>query len=154
MNRPIVMYLVSLVLVFLAIAASSETASAHRIHIDVLSQTFEIESYYGDGKPARNATVTVYDPDGDLYLRGKTDDQGKYRIEIDEGAPGNYTVEVEQSGHRAEITLGNEAVTPGQETGVHIRIIAGLGYIMGIAGIASLITTWRMKRKNGTDGRE
>ena len=68
MKRPIFIYVVSLVLVILAIKVASVTTSAHRIHVDVISQTFEIEAYYGDGKPARNATVTVYDPDGDLAL--------------------------------------------------------------------------------------
>lgn len=154
MKRPIFIYTASLVMVILAFTGASVTASAHRMHIDVISHTFEIEAYYGDGKPARNATVTVYDPQGEVYCKGKTDDEGKYRIEINQGAMENYTVEVEQSGHRAEITIGTDGAARVKEMDVHLRIIAGLGYIIGIAGIASLVTAWRMKRKIRTEGRE
>ena len=154
MKRPIFIYTVSLVLVILAITVASVATSAHRIHIDVISQTFEIEAYLGDGKPVRNASVTVYDLHGAVYRRGKTDNEGKYRIEINSGSMENYTVEVEQSGHRAEITIGAEAATREQEMDVQLRIIAGLGYIIGIAGTASLIAAWRLKRKIRMDGIE
>ena len=66
----------------LLIISVAGVVSAHRMYVDVTSQTIEIEAYYGDGKPVRNADVTVYKSNDEVYLTGKTDDNGKFSFEV------------------------------------------------------------------------
>jgi hypothetical protein len=38
----------------------------------------EIEAYFGGGAPCRDAEVTIYDNEWDLYMEGVTDDDGQF----------------------------------------------------------------------------
>ena len=141
----------SLIMLLLVLSAAG-TVSAHRIYVDVTSQEVEIEAYYGDGRPVRNGDVTVYKPNGDVYLVNRTDDDGRFSFEVKNVDAEYLVIEVEQTGHRAEVTLGTGVGGSGEEIPPYQAAIAGLGYLLGLAGIASLYVTWRMRRKEGADG--
>ncbi len=138
-------------MIVLLVANVAGTVSAHRINVDVTSQEVEIEAYYGDGTPVRNADVTVYLPNGDVYLTNKTDDDGRFSFEVKNVDAEYLVIEVEQTGHKAEVTLGTAAGSTAEEVPPYQAAIAGLGYLLGLAGIATLYATWRMRKKEGAD---
>lgn len=138
-------------MIVLLVASVAGTVSAHRIYVDVTSQEVEIEAYYGDGTPVRNADVTVYLPNGDVYLTNKTDDDGRFTFEVKNVDAEYLVIEVEQTGHKAEVTLGTGVGSSGEEVPPYQAAIAGIGYLLGLAGIATLYATWRMRKKEGAD---
>ncbi|MGB7533835.1 MAG: carboxypeptidase-like regulatory domain-containing protein [Halobacteriota archaeon] len=152
-KRVFAIFAVLLVLSCLSIS----TVSAHRLHIVHKISEIEIESYFGGGSPCRDANVTVYDNEGNLYLEGVTDDEGKFSFPPKIGMK-EYTVVVDavhMPGHKAEtvINLSQEAVSAGAgsaggtEMPLYTRTIAGFGYLIGLAGAAMLYMGWKQKKK-------
>lgn len=141
-------YFLCLVLSILLIVSIAGIASAHRIYVDVTSQTIEIEAYYGDGKPVKNADVTVYKSNDEVYLTGKTDDFGKFSFEVKDVDTEYLRIEVEQIGHKAEVNIGTGFESDGGEMPLYLRVIAGLGYLIGLAGISSLYISWKRNKKS------
>ena len=140
----------SLIMLLLVVSVAG-TVSAHRIYVEVTSQEVEIEAYYGDGTPVRNGDVTVYKPNGDVYLVNKTDDDGRFSFEVKTVDAEYLVIEVQQTGHKAEVTLGTGVGSSEDEVPSYQAAIAGLGYLLGLAGIASFYATWRMRKKEGDD---
>jgi nickel transport protein len=72
----------------------------------------EVEAYYSDNTPARDARVTVQDAAEKAVADGRTDDQGRWQFA--RPAAGKYHVVVDAGdGHRARIAL----TIPAGETG-------------------------------------
>ena len=138
---------------------SISVVSAHRMHVVYEISEVEIEAYLG-GSPCQDAEVKVYDKEGNLYIEGVTDDEGKFSFPPKIGME-EYTVVVEavhMPGHRAEtlINLSQEAagagigagaVGMGTEMPLYTRAIAGFGYLIGLAGAAMAYMGWKMKKK-------
>ena len=151
-KRVFAIFAVLLVLSCLSISA----VSAHRLHIVHKISEIEIESYFGGGSPCRDANVTVYDNEGNLYLEGNTDEDGKFRFPPKIGMK-EYTVVVDavhMPGHKAEtvINLSQGAASAGTggmgtEMPLYTRVIAGFGYLIGLAGAAMVYMSWRLKKK-------
>jgi hypothetical protein len=128
------------------------------LHIVHKISEIEIESYFGGGTPCRDANVTVYDKEGNLYIEGVTDDEGKFSFPPKIGMK-EYTVVVDavhMPGHKAEtvINLSQEAASAGAGAGgmgtempLYTRAIVGFGYLIGLAGAAMLYMSWKMKKK-------
>lgn len=133
---------------------SISVVSAHRLHIVHKISEIEIESYFGGGSPCRDANVTVYDNEGNLYREGNTDEEGKFGFPPKIGME-EYKVVVEavhMPGHKAEkvINLSQEAAGAGgmgTEMPLYTRAIAGFGYLIGIAGVAMAYMSWKQKKK-------
>lgn len=133
---------------------SISVASAHRMHVVHTLSELEIEAYFGGGAPVQDAEVTVYDKGGNLYLEGTTDEEGKFlfppKIGMDE-----YKVVVNAThmpGHKGETTINlgqdvAEAGGTGAEMPLYSNIIAGFGYLIGIAGVAMAYMCWKQKKK-------
>lgn len=133
-------------LTLLLLTTASASVSAHRIYLDVVQQTVTVEAYFGDGKVAKNAEITVYTSDGEIYLTGTTDEEGRFSFDITEDVDSeNMTVEVEQVGHKDSVTIGGSAACRADEVFLPFQVIAGLGYLLGLAGIASLYSSWKTK---------
>lgn len=141
-------YFIYSVLVMLIIVSIAGIVSAHRIYVDVTQQTIEIEAYYGDGKPVKNADVTVYKSNDEVYLTGKTDDDGKFSFEVKDVDTEYLRIEVEQIGHKAEVNIGSGFNSDGEEMPLYLRVIAGLGYLLGLAGLSSLYVAWKLNKKS------
>lgn len=128
--------------------------SAHRMHVVHKINEIEIEAYFGGGSPCRDAEVMIYNNEGNLYLKGVTDGEGKFgfppKIGMDE-----YIVVVNAThmpGHRGETTINLsqdvvEAGETGTEMPLYSRIIAGFGYLIGVAGAAMAYMGWKQKKK-------
>lgn len=120
--------------------------SAHRMNIDVTKQTIEIEAYYGDGKPVKNGDIRVYKANDEIYLTGKTDDNGKFSFEVKDIDSEYLIIEVKQTGHKAELKIGTGVSSSGEEMELYQRIFAGIGYLVGMAGIVSFYLSRKMKK--------
>lgn len=141
-------YFICLVLTMLLFVSIAGITSAHRIYVDVTSQTIEIEAYYGDGKPVKNADVTVYKTNDEVYLTGKTDDDGRFSFEVKDVDSEYLRIEVEQIGHKAEVNIGTGFKSDGEEMPLYLRVIAGFGYLLGLAGISCLFVAWNLNKKS------
>jgi len=131
----------------------STSVEAHRLHIIYKISEIEIQAYYAGGTPCRDANVKVYDSNGNLYIEGVTDDEGKFRFPPKTGVK-EYKVVVEavhMPGHKAEtmINLTQETTTINTEIEMPLysKVIAGFGYLSGLAGIAMIYAGWKMKKK-------
>ncbi|MEA2074548.1 MAG: carboxypeptidase-like regulatory domain-containing protein [Euryarchaeota archaeon] len=154
MNRKLVFAIFVMLIVLSCLSIS--TVSAHRLHIVHKLSEIEIEAYFGGGTPCRDANVNVYDKEGNLYIEGVTDDEGKFRFSPKIGMD-EYKVVVEavhMPGHKAEtvINLSQEAAGAGAggmgaEMPLYTRAIAGFGYLIGLAGAAMAYMGWKLKRK-------
>ena len=126
---------------------SPASASPHRMFVAYKVGRIDIDVYFEDGTPARNAYVEVYQPDGTLYLEAKADDEGKLSFEPPEVIKGEWQVVAESVGHRAETTMNLEAGGETGEVPLYTRVIAGLGYLAGLAGAAVGYIGWRTQRR-------
>ena len=147
----------ALILVVLVTLFIADATTAHRLYVDVTELKtqveIEIEAYYGDGKPAGNADITVYKPNDEVILTGKTDDNGRFKFKInDTRGFENLTIVVEQIGHKAETKInivdGSVVKARGSdEISIYAGIIAGFGYLLGLAGFASLYIARKHERR-------
>ena len=92
--------IVLLLFVFITLGAFKH-ASAHGIYIDY-SFDYPLASlniYFSKASPVVDANVSVYSPNsGDLYISGKTDENGNFGFQPD--VPGKWTVKVDDGmGH-------------------------------------------------------
>jgi nickel transport protein len=137
-----------------SLSMNINTVSAHRLHIVHKISEIEIEAYFGGGTPCRDANVKVYDKEGNLYIEGVTDEEGRFCFPPQMGRE-EYKVVVEavhMPGHRAEAEINlSQGVAGTDDTGIEMplytRVIAGLGYLIGLAGVAMAYTGWKMKKK-------
>ena len=126
-------------------------AKAHRLHVSYDMKQIDLRVYFGGGGAAEEADVTVYDPEGNVYLTGKTDDEGKFSFEPS-GKEGEWKVSAEHAGHRVEETILAGSGGSGEgEMPLYARVIAGFGYLAGIAGVALGIMWWRDRRRRGSN---
>lgn len=137
-------------------------ASAHSVHMDVLEKSndeVQIKAYYGGGDPMKDAEVTVYvvtENGEELYIEdGSTDKKGMYSFEPDEGHK-VYKVVASDFGHKTEkkISLDTQSSTTSKgsssDTGglpLSARIVAGFGYLAGIAGVGMMANARKMKKE-------
>ncbi|NQE06277.1 nickel transport protein [ANME-1 cluster archaeon GoMg1] len=144
-----------LALLLVLSCVSISEVSAHRLLIDHEIGEIGIKAYFEGGSPCRDANVKVYDNEGNLYLEGVTDDKGKFGFPPKIGME-EYTVAVDavhMPGHKAEtvINLSQAAAGAGSAGGtempLYTRVIAGFGYIIGLAGAAMVYMNWRRDKK-------
>jgi len=155
MKRKLVFAIFAVLLVLLCLSIS--TVSAHRLHIVHKISEIEIESYFGGGSPCRDANVMVYDNEGNLYLEGVTDAEGKFSFPPKIGME-EYTVVVDavhMPGHKAKTVINLSQAAAGAGAGsaggtempLYTRVIAGFGHIIGLAGAAMVYMSWRRNKK-------
>ncbi len=139
------------VLIVLSCLGTS-VASAHRMHVVHTLSELEIEAYFGGGASVKDGDVKVYDIDGNLYLEGTTDEEGKFRFPPKVGME-EYKVVVNAThmpGHKGETTINlsqDGAGGAGTEMPLYTRVIAGFGYLIGIAGFAMAYVYWKRNKK-------
>ena len=126
---------------------------AHRMLIDCMVEdgTVFVNVFFPDGKPARNVEVKVYTSGGTVYLSGQTDREGLFSFAA---ADKKYfkVVATGKLGHKVEqeVSLNGPVSRPPEKseevspTGSKARgrapipfreVLAGFGYIFGVAGI-------------------
>ena len=138
-------------------------ASAHRAFVGYFAgaeagDEMQVKAWYEGGVPMANADVSIYvitgqDEDGrdvkELYFEGSTDEDGFCTFETDRGET-LYSIVVEQDGHRARGTIDLENQASGfqeDELPLPARVVAGFGYLIGIAGVGMMVSARKMKKK-------
>jgi nickel transport protein len=116
-----------------------------------------LESRFGSGEPARQATVRLLPPGGQPVEIGRTDSAGQLRFSLPRGAAQDWEVQVDAGpGHRDYLEL-TEAGSTGMEgaaaTGLPLKpqrwhggqpqLILGLGVGLWAAGVL----VWRQRRR-------
>jgi len=91
---------VLLLFVFITLSALKH-ASAHGIHVDYSFDypLVSLKFYYSKTSPLASADVSILSPNsGELYISGKTDEDGNFEFKPD--VPGKWTVKVDDGmGH-------------------------------------------------------
>jgi nickel transport protein len=98
--------------VFLVLVAV-RPASAHALGAEcrLRGDRVEVEAYYDDDTPARDARVTVQDATKKNVAEGRTDDKGFWSFPRPE--PGRYRVTVDAgAGHRTTVTITVPSAQP------------------------------------------
>lgn len=148
-------------LTLMTFVSVSKVAWGHNLYVRAYQRsTIEVKVFFTDGTPGRNMEVIVkrYQNESEswtTYYRGATDQGGKFNFSPDK--PGEYKVVVTGlGGHRGteSINVTETGVKiPSDQNGVGkiplpIRVFAGLGYLVGLAGIAFGYLTWKSRRRN------
>ncbi|NJP11151.1 MAG: carboxypeptidase regulatory-like domain-containing protein [Leptolyngbyaceae cyanobacterium RU_5_1] len=90
---------------------------AHGVVINYqVTQAVQIRATYDNGESMANAQVTVYAPNGsDPWLKGKTDDKGRFIFTPDTDKSGNWEVKVRLAGHGDVISIPIESDQDGKQ---------------------------------------
>lgn len=126
-------------------------ASAHRVYVKEQVNEVQIRAWYGGGAPMAYADVAIYansTSGEELYLEGATDEKGIYNFTPKLGVSG-YRVVVEATGHKAEkeFDLAGGGSQEPAEIPLSMRIVAGFGYLIGLAGIGMLFSARKLKNE-------
>lgn len=151
----------------LVVLVLSMPAFAHKVNIFawVEGDTVHTESYFPDGRVVHNGTVSVYDSEDSLILKGVTDEEGLFSFPVPKGD--DLTIVLDASmGHRATYRLSAEELGGKETAAAHGeptlqssqrpkervpvgKILCGIGYIMGIMGLSMYFYEKRKKKKKG-----
>ncbi|MFP4007616.1 MAG: carboxypeptidase-like regulatory domain-containing protein [Spirulinaceae cyanobacterium] len=113
-------------LLFCTVLGLSPKALAHGANISYQqTQAIEIQAQYDGGTPMDNAQVTVYAPDDPAtpWLKGTTDEEGKFTFSPDPTLTGNWDIKVRQAGHGDLVSIpfeGNTSSDGGENNTVQI----------------------------------
>jgi nickel transport protein len=157
------LYAVSMV-VFASLLLT-ERASAHGMGAEcrLVADGVEVEAYYDDNTPARQARVRVYNANKKVVAEGRTDDKG--RSVFPRPDVGAYEVVVDAGGgHRHTVSLQiTEAAPPSQPQRVSAgpsrdettatplpRLLVGLAFIGGGAALFLLVSAFRKRHGAGS----
>jgi len=130
------------------------TCYGHGLQHEVANSRAVVVSYYfSDGERFAYEYYEVYPPEGEIPTQtGRTDSLGRLVFIPDQ--PGEWLIKVSaDDGHglNFSVTIGEDAVVSDAQKPLSVRfprIIAGLGYALGIIGLLSLF--YRKKTKNHT----
>jgi len=102
------------VMIWLFCLFVSTPCMAHRVNLFawVEGDTVFTESFFSDGAKSVGSRIDVFDPEGEILLTGKTDDEGRFSFKIPKKT--DLTIVLNASkGHRVEYIL-----SVGEMTGI------------------------------------
>ncbi|AEH61772.1 hypothetical protein Mzhil_1937 [Methanosalsum zhilinae DSM 4017] len=149
--------LIPLVLLCILSIFFTAPVSAHAVHMDVTQKVeIEVKGYFSEAERMSFGNIAIYtiDEDGseELYIEDKLNEQGIYTFEPVEGYE-EYRIKIyDDWGHQEEATINVEGgagqlhSSGGFDTVT--RIIAGLGYMLGLAGFGMLLSARKMKQQD------
>ena len=124
----------ALLIIVLTLACS--TSDAHRMMLGYNVREVQVTALYDDGTPAQDVDIDVMS-NGKSVATGVTDEHGTYTFR-----PENSTGELEfvssSAGHRTELSLDLAEKKQQDEITLPLRVAAGLGYLLGVAGLAMI----------------
>lgn len=153
---------------FLILSLLAVPAAAHGVYMSWESHGdhIDIHAYYQGNEPMANSAVTVetLDASGQAtpYMTGVTDANGDYEFVLKEGV-NSYRVKVVEGEHAVSrkidlATAGNNSGSTGSGSGTGSWIFgtegpslftigAGLGWIIGIAGIIMYVQARKIRKE-------
>ncbi|WNY24608.1 hypothetical protein [Methanolapillus millepedarum] len=145
-----------LVLLSLALTMLAVPAAAHGTYMSLEPNGVKIQAWYQGNEPMANCDYQVYaisvingTESESLYMTGKTDENGTAVFDIKPGV-NIYRVKVVSGEHAAErrIDLAEGSMGAAGDHGISwFNVFAGLGYIVGIAGILMYVMSRKTNQK-------
>lgn len=122
----------------LAVLVFAGTAAGHRMLMGYSIEELSLSVFYDDGTPAGGVAVRAYDGD-DLIAEGSTDLRGVFTFRPEGRKVEDLLFVTSSVGHRAETRIGAAGVvTVEPEIPLSMKVAAGFGYLLGIAGISMI----------------
>ncbi|UMZ72688.1 hypothetical protein [Natranaerofaba carboxydovora] len=138
--------LLCLAIIILFFFVNQQEVYAHRMLIDLLEdERGVLQLIYDDGTVAPNATVKMYDEDGNVLSEGTTDEDGYFSY----SNPGNVEEVVADDGlgHRARINYeGEEEFWDGVPR--YMRGLLGVSVFSFVAALTYLISQNKKNNEN------
>ncbi|MHC1631020.1 MAG: hypothetical protein ACXQT4_01805 [Methanotrichaceae archaeon] len=131
-------------ILILALLLIAGTSTAHRMLLGYKVNELQLNTIYDDGTPAQDAHIDIY-KDGKLYAEGMTDSSGSYIFRPEGEKVGDLTFVSSSVGHRAELALNMEEKNDENEMPLPMRVVAGFGYLIGLAGISMIYVSKKKK---------
>jgi nickel transport protein len=131
-----------LIIVFILACATSD---AHRLMLGYNVLEVQVNALYDDGTPAQGVDIDVTS-NGKSIAQGITDECGTYSFRP-QGNAGELEFTGKSAGHRAVLPLDLAEKKQQDEITLPQRAAAGLGYLMGIAGLAMIYLSKKGSRK-------
>lgn len=125
--------------------------ASHRVHTSWDIDTIELRAWYGGGEPMADAEAEVFiNQSGEqvVYEQGVTDEEGVFTFSPKTGV-NNYTAEIGSTGHKGELEINlasSSSSDEDQELPLYMRIGAGFGYLLGLAGAALAYSGWKKSK--------
>lgn len=135
----------ALLLLFFVLILACSVSDAHRMMMGYKVNELQVTALYDDGTPAQGVEIQV-EKDGERVTIGVTDENGSV-IFKPEGDLGKLTFITSSAGHRSELSLDLAQKRQTEETPLLMRVLAGLGYLVGIAGLAMIYVSRKGNRK-------
>ncbi|MGV8174126.1 MAG: hypothetical protein ACP5OU_00295 [Methanothrix sp.] len=129
--------------VLLLLLAACGVSEGHRMMIGYQVNELEISALYDDGTPAQGARIEAFSGEKTI-AEGITDEDGSFIIRPDKGT-GEIAFVSESAGHRAELSLDLKQKGQEETASPLLRALAGLGYLLGLAGLAMIYTSRKRK---------
>ena len=118
------------------------SAFAHKVNVFayVEGNMVYTESYFPNGRKVNAGLIEVYNTKGEKLLDGRTDKEGQFNFKVSKREDLKIILTA-SLGHRATYTVMASEIAAiakkGKPKGISLKdIIAGIGYILGITGIA------------------
>ena len=131
-----------LALVFLLLLTVNPT-SGHRMMMGYQVNEIQVTALYDDGTPAQGVEIEVQS-EGETIEKGLTNDKGNYVFRPGKGT-GDLTFVSYSTGHRADLKLDLSQKEAQEQVSRPIRVAAGLGYLLGAAGLAMIFISRRKR---------
>jgi nickel transport protein len=131
------------VLIILLMLAACGVSDGHRMMMGYKVNELQVTALYDDGTPAQGAKIEVLS-DGEPIAEGVTDEKGAYTIRPEKGGSDIAFVGY-SAGHKAELSLNLEQKRQEEEISLPLRVAAGFGYLLGIAGISMIYLSRKRK---------
>ncbi|MBA3051544.1 MAG: hypothetical protein ABII20_03870 [Candidatus Omnitrophota bacterium] len=140
----------------------SYNVCAHKVNIFAYAENGRVytESYFNDGKAVVNSEIKVYGhKTGELLLSGTSDNLGEFVFDLPQKSAIRIVLNASM-GHRNEYILSEEEAAGDTDKPVKngaraekpaVRdILAGIGCIFGISGIAMFVKCRKIIKKNAS----
>jgi nickel transport protein len=116
-------------------------AMAHRVNVFAWAENGRVfcEGKFSGGRPAKGAEIVVFDLDGKILLKGKTDEKGGFSFPAPQ--TGARVVLNASMGHRGEWSISREEMGTGAAPEKNparrasaLRVILGLAVVLALSG--------------------
>ena len=124
------------VLLIIVLTLACSTSDAHRMMLGYNVKEVQVTALYDDGTPAQGVDIYAMS-NGKSVAQGVTDEHGAYTFKL-ENSTGELEFVSSSAGHRTELSLDLAEKKQQDEITLPLRVAAGLGYLLGVAGLAMI----------------
>ncbi|MDD4094355.1 MAG: hypothetical protein PHF94_07045 [Methanothrix sp.] len=124
------------VLLIIVLTLACSTSDAHRMMLGYNVREVQVTALYDDGTPAQGVDIYAMS-NGKSVAQGVTDEHGAYTFKL-ENSTGELEFVSSSAGHRTELSLDLAEKKQQDEITLPLRVAAGLGYLLGVAGLAMI----------------